>query len=258
MDSEGATRHDADEFAEGYRSLSPAAVVAAVLGMASPAVFAAPLLIVVPLVALVVSIVALRAIAANPEIYTGRSFALIGMTLATICLVASLTRDKVMSHLLAAQAEPTARAWISELAAGRVNESYLLTLSPTDRAQAITALSGDEPLPADHPMREAMQAYASSDVVERLSSERLSTGRLPAEDGGAGEAGPVKAGPVQIELVDSSNPLWVTSNTFRLTQRYAVSGAAGSSEAVELQLERTTPKGQNPVWRVADFALSPR
>jgi hypothetical protein len=82
---------DSDDAADyaSYRALSPAAVVACVLGLGSLTAFLDWWLLVLPLCGLVLGIVALRRIAARSDELTGRSLALAGVWLSAAALVAS-------------------------------------------------------------------------------------------------------------------------------------------------------------------------
>ncbi|MEM6654369.1 MAG: hypothetical protein AAF596_01075 [Planctomycetota bacterium] len=112
----------------GYRQLSTAAVVALVLGLASPLVLLGSVFVVAPLVAIAVGLVAVRSIAARPEALSGRPLALWGIGLAAGFLAFSAGNAQVVGWLLARQARPTAEAWLAAVRDGDVIRAGDLTV----------------------------------------------------------------------------------------------------------------------------------
>jgi hypothetical protein len=74
---------DEDQF-EDYRSLSGLAVAALVVGLLSPVAFAAPPLLVVPILGVVLGLLAVRRIRRESEYYTGTALAVAGVLLALV------------------------------------------------------------------------------------------------------------------------------------------------------------------------------
>jgi hypothetical protein len=87
------TALDGSMSVQGYRSLSVLAMVSLGLGLLSAVAIASPILGIVPLVAIVVSGVALRRISLDSERLSGRWMALVPLVLAPLFLGWGLTRD---------------------------------------------------------------------------------------------------------------------------------------------------------------------
>ena len=113
---------DVDE-AVAYRTFSVLAIIALLLGLASPFCFIGPLLFVVPLLGAAVSVLAIRRIDTSQGALAGRWAAVAGLALCVVSLVTALTRDMVGQHLRASQAEAFARDWLGLLIAGRPEEA---------------------------------------------------------------------------------------------------------------------------------------
>ena len=225
----------ADEFGAEYRSLSTMAVVALLLGLASTAVFAAPVLLILPVVALMVSVVALRAIAAKPDVLTGRTLAVIGLLLATVSLAGSLTRDSLYARWMSHQARPAAEAWIDLVAAGDVDGSFYLTMGAGDRELYRRATQGEADPKVAGQMQQTKEAYDTDPAVERLS--KLGSG-------------------VQARWVSDGPMKQVRPRQVRLLLNYVVTSAAGETCRVALLMERLAPRGVPAEWHVAQQQLS--
>ena len=137
--------YDADELGQ-YRSLSSLAVIAFVLGLCSFAMFAGPLLVVVPLAAVAAALLALKGIAASGGGLSGARLAWWGLALATIFCVASFARVKVREILLQRQADSVGQHWLSLAAEGRVEGMMeLMTRSAADKLTP--AVEPGQPMP---------------------------------------------------------------------------------------------------------------
>ena len=90
-DDLGDVASDADDYSS-YRSLSPAAVLSAVLGLGSIVAFFDWWLVVLPVAGLALGVFALRRIAARSDELAGRIPALAGVVLSAVCLVGGQTR----------------------------------------------------------------------------------------------------------------------------------------------------------------------
>ena len=226
----------ASEGEQIYRTLSPLAIVGLVLGLASPVAFIAPVLLAVPVAALLISLLALSKIAANAEVLTGRSIAQAGIVLASICAAAVVTKGMVAERLLTTQAEPTARRWIELVVDGQVDASYQLTLTPARRAAGATPADD----PEGPPRKDPREGYDTQPVIERLAA-----------------LGEIKS----IDVTDRGDVIWLPYQRSRCTLWLLVRGPDNQRERVTIWLERSAPQSAGPSsvggqWRVAEAALS--
>lgn len=230
MEADASVSGVADGADPEYRSLSGLSLVSLVLGLASPAFFAAPVLVVIPLVAIVLAIAALRAIAATPEVLTGRLPAQIGAAIAALVLGAGFTQGVVVQRLLSAQAEPVSRRWVELVTTGEVDQAFLLTLYPGNRVLDPTALVG----PDGQTQAGAIQAYASRPVVVALREDHASET------------------PRSVRLIACSEAVSYGKGRLGIAHTYEVDGG-GTPRRVELSLERLPPgQGTAGRWRVID------
>ena len=126
-----------------YRAVSPLAVVALLLGLASAAALAHPLLAVVPLAAIVLSTLALRTIAAAARQAAGRGLAVAGLCLATLFLGWGLAAHFQHQATIRSQAREFVDDWLQILASGDLQRAHQLhvareyRLDPQAHMQAI-------------------------------------------------------------------------------------------------------------------------
>jgi hypothetical protein len=119
----------ADDFEEttSYRKLSVLAIIALLLGLASPLCFGAPLLMTIPIAGTIISILALRHIAASGGTLAGNWAAVIGLVLCVGCAVAPFTRNFVLQTMRTQQADEFVREWLSEIVAGKTEHAFKLS-----------------------------------------------------------------------------------------------------------------------------------
>jgi hypothetical protein len=103
--------YEAEELGK-YKSLSSLAVCAFLLGIASLIALLAPLMVIIPIAAIVVALFALVSIARSEGALLGRSLAVIGLGLAIACGIAAPLRVKVRDGLYSSQADQAARQWL--------------------------------------------------------------------------------------------------------------------------------------------------
>jgi hypothetical protein len=106
-----------------YSQVSPAAVIALLLGLASPLAFIGPLFFLVPAAAVGMALVALGKIGRSGGALSGSTLARISIGLALGCVVASMVRDSVRDSLMQRQAIEAAETWMGLLADGRIKEA---------------------------------------------------------------------------------------------------------------------------------------
>ena len=118
-----------------YRPLSPWAVAAAALGVASLAAWISPLLWIVPIVAVAVCARALADLRQASPPRSGRLLALAGLALA--CFMAAAAPARYVSHalLLRRQAQTVCAQWFAALAHGQPQYAHQWELPPRGRAE---------------------------------------------------------------------------------------------------------------------------
>src|SRR5437868_5784960 len=124
-----------------YRSIAPLAVMTLVLGFASALILTTPLLVPVPVAAIVVGIAALGAIRSSGGQLAGRTPAITGLCLATFFLGFGLSRHLDRQAELEQRAREMADVFIRLLEDGRTQEAHQFRLSPTMRITAPGALT---------------------------------------------------------------------------------------------------------------------
>jgi len=135
-----AFHSDDPEQTSDYRTLSVLAIISLLFGLASPLALAAPLLLAIPLFGIGISIVALRQIATNPTVITGRTAATIGLMLSVASLLAPSSRDLIFRAIRTSQAKNVSREFVELVVAGKLNDAFMLTapgIKPTPPAQPV-------------------------------------------------------------------------------------------------------------------------
>lgn len=119
--------------AETYQAIHPSAVIGLLLGLASPLALLHPLLWVVPLLAAVVSIYALRQIAYYAPVYTGRMPALLGLGLSIALGVAAFTQHQLIVWTLDYESRRFGSAWLELLRQDDILVAHQLTMIASTR-----------------------------------------------------------------------------------------------------------------------------
>jgi hypothetical protein len=109
-----------------YRSISSLAVVALLFGLASPLALVNPLLLAVPLAAVILALFALRQIAANEEVLSGRNLALVAVFLGVTFLFFTPVRLATRYEILKGHARELAEAFLDLLQKGQLYEAHQL------------------------------------------------------------------------------------------------------------------------------------
>lgn len=147
-----------------YRAISGLAIAGLLLGLASILTFVHPVLWVIPLAAVIVCWLALRAIAAQPSTLMGRHAALIGMTVALTCGVSCPIQYVLYRYQLRTEAVATAREWFAALRENRPFVAHQLSLSPEGRwsldEAALVSRYAEEPT--------GLKAYVKNPTVRLL------------------------------------------------------------------------------------------
>jgi hypothetical protein len=221
---------EAEALAE-YRSPSVLALIALVLGLASPLVFVAQILLAVPLFGIGVSLVALAKIAASKGQLSGRWAALVGLSLSVACLSAAESRIWMAEWRMAGQARPVAQEWLAHLLQGEGEAAFQMTAAAQraamDAAEAEPPMLGSGQTP--------LEEFLGHPVVKALL-----------------EMGPQ----AQVQLVGTQNVMRTTPYQAIVEQHFRVQPVErGTPWTVAITLEQRglVEDGEAPVWRVANF-----
>lgn len=149
-----------------YRSIAPLAVVAVILGFASALILTTPLLVPVPVAAIVVGIGALRAIRTSGGQLAGRVPAIAGLCLATFFLGFGLSRHLARQSALEQRAREMADVFLKLLQEGRTQEAHQFRLTPTLRITAPEAIAEHYEKSTD--AAKELQSFVSSTGIKDL------------------------------------------------------------------------------------------
>jgi hypothetical protein len=200
------------EDAAKYSQVSPAAVMALLLGLASPLALVGPLFFFVPAAAIGVAIVALGKIRQSEGALTGTTLARLAMGLALAFTAAALVRASVRDELLKRQAAETGRRWLGLLADGRIEEARSL-LSGDGAGGLLPPRSMDQqPRPQEDQEELILEQLRSDALTRSLAGKEVSLEEVagltfdgPKTIVGSsyliGEAGAAARRRVQLQLV---------------------------------------------------------
>jgi hypothetical protein len=110
-----------------YRSISWAAILAVMLGLASVLAIFNPLLIAVAVAGTGMSLIALRQIAARPDVLSGRGLALTALFLSVFFMIFAPTRLGIRSRVLQQRGQQLADAFLNLLKEGKTYEAHQLS-----------------------------------------------------------------------------------------------------------------------------------
>jgi len=131
-----------------YRSVSPVAILALVLGLASPLALVNPTLLAIPLAGVVVAVVAMRRIDANAELLSGKGMALVALFLAVFFLVYTPARMWTRFQVLKGHATQLSDALVELLHEGKTYEAHQLSqlklAAPDPSREISTELTGED------------------------------------------------------------------------------------------------------------------
>jgi len=225
-----ASSYDADQWGQ-YRSLSTLAVVAFVLGLCSAAMFAGPLLVVVPLAAVATALLALKGIAASEGGLSGARLAWWGLAFAIVFSVASFARVQVRDQILQRQADQLGQQWLALAAEGRAE----------DMLQLMTRTAAEKLTPAVEP-GQAMSFFGGILASALIRQDPLVVSLMELREGGENK----------LPIIDAS--IEIASKPPRAVFRYAVS-KADPQQTCLMVLKRFQAPGQEAVWLVDSWLL---
>jgi hypothetical protein len=195
-----------------YRSLSPWAVIALILGLVSAIAFAAPLLLAVPILGAAAAAIALRQISADGSEFTGRKAALWGLGLSVAFGVGAATERMATGWRLESEATEFAMLWFEHLRHKRPQLAHQLTLEPHERR-----VSGDleEYYRSQPEARAEFEAFAQDTAMATIleHSERSTVRQTASDSAGKDSRGRMLVGQVYdvtFEGLKSEPPLRVT------------------------------------------------
>lgn len=150
---------------DDYRSVSVLAVAGLLLGLASISAWLHPLLWLVPLAAVVVSLLAFRKLALDAPNLIGWKPAAVGLALGLLCGAGAATRWALHQYLVEAEAAKVGVAWIDLVRDGRDRQVHQLSLLPIARLTApdIEAAYGELP-----DLEKEFQEFDSIAVIQRI------------------------------------------------------------------------------------------
>jgi hypothetical protein len=212
-----------------YSQLSPLAVIALLLGMASLLALVGPLFFLVPAAAIGLALLALGKIRQSDGALVGAGMARVGLALATICLVAALVRGEVRDRMLMDQAGAVAQRWLELMTAGDVASARALLTGDAAGALVPRPGPGDQPPPPEE--------------LERIARERLEQDALVRDFAGVNQP--------QIEVEALSEPMFDGGRTIVGTTLFVADPASGEHRHVQLQMSRNKYyEAEGEPWRV--------
>lgn len=214
---------DDDQLAR-YSAVSPLAVVALVLGLASAVALSGPILWFVPVTAAAASLAAMRRIAGHESGLIGHKAAIVGLMLAVFFGTWAPVQYFSRRIVLAGQARQAAEGWLDLVKNGHFLEAHQLMLPVGDRAAADSDL---EEFYEDQPAaRSLLVGFKAKPVIERLSQEPDATTRLLQT----------------VEVSQEGEPY--------ITLRFQIDGVGDPPVLAELGLRRLTHPSLGVVWQV--------
>jgi hypothetical protein len=228
---------DGDASATEFQSLSGAAALALALGLASPAALATPLLVIVPVAAILAALLAFAKIRTSAGGLTGASLARWGLALGVACLAATIVRAPVRDALMHRQASQAGREWLDLVAAGRRRDALLIMSG--------TALSALAPPPASPeappPKPEDVEAIMLEKLRANKTAQRLAELKPPLAIAATPAVGDWPA-------FDGKRTL--------MMEDYTISSASGETCRVQVRLARTVEQeATGTPWRVDSWQL---
>lgn len=149
-----------------YRVINGWSVVAMILALLSSAALLLPIFWGVPLLAIIVSLVALSKIKREPHLYMGRRLAIVSLVAALILGGWSTSRHYFFRLHMYAAAENNLNNWFELIKQGKQEEVHQLSLLPGMRAMGKTTLS--EYYQNEKRVRQEMQKFFSGSPMRQI------------------------------------------------------------------------------------------
>jgi len=218
--------YDADEFGK-YTSLSNLAVCSLVLSLFSPLAFLSPLLLVVPVAAMICAGIAIGQVRSSSGSLSGANLAYAALAIGIICAVASVVRVQVRDYHYRTQADRVTREWLELLIADRAIDSIEM-LSGSAKHQLFPPPAPGEPSAPFNP----------EVAAERLSGDTLTT--YLSDHADLGEIG--------FELLDFSSD--TSARNPRAVVNYRVDVPECEPATLSVVLTRIEGPGMPAAWLV--------
>ena len=150
-----------------YRALHKLAVLALLLGLASALTLIHPLLLFIPAAGAACALVALRTIRANPEEWTGASFAIAGLVLSLFFLGWGVGWSYTRPARIARQTEEFARDWLKLVQQNELYAAHQLRQPAASRAPMTSRLD-DFYRSQSEDLLKGFEDFSSSRLVSAL------------------------------------------------------------------------------------------
>lgn len=218
-----------------YRSVSRAALLALLLGLLSPLALVSPLLWPMPVVAIAVSLLALRNLSTHTTELIGRSAAIAGLVIAVFFGAWAPARNISRSWLLQSQARPLTDEFIDLFLSGEIHQAHQLTLPPAQRRPPETSL--DEFYKNNETAHDQLDRFLTGEATQRLLSL------------GAGAK------------VDSSRSLGIDKieGHWHSGRQYTISNSQARDRLTinVIAVRRTAKETDHITWRIVGLRLPP-
>ncbi len=212
-----------------YRSVSPLAVLGAVLGITSPLALVSAFLAPLAMVGAVVSLVAISSIRRDPESKSGQWVATFGLFLSLLVLGATLLRGPLVQRLHSAAAEPLVERYLDLLSEGDFAAAHQLTLPYSKRRPGEEAMRVHYGVNAE--AQADLEAFQSQDIIQRISAQ-------------------------DPQLVGQSNAERTGPGVVSITWLYRLPATEGRPElGLKVRTERKR-LGERSSWRIAQTEVA--
>ncbi|PQO36821.1 hypothetical protein C5Y96_06545 [Blastopirellula marina] len=148
-----------------YRELSRLAIGGMVLGVFSVLAIFTSVLWIIPILAIILSLVAYYKISKS-DVLTGKGMALIGMALAAIWLGIGVTQGKVRDRVMMNTSREMAKSWLDLLLEKKTMEAHQLTRRSNSRQPATVSLEGY--YQTDEMAREDLISFETQDALKAV------------------------------------------------------------------------------------------
>lgn len=151
----------------GYSSISPAAIVALLLGLLSFFAVGNLLLLILPALAMIAAIMALSSIARSDGSISGRWAAVAGLALALLFASTAIVKATTRAWHVRTEGQKFADRWVELIKSGNVHQAHQWHLPPERRQNAGTSLAQfyHDSKPAQEEFNQFLQAAPLSSVV---------------------------------------------------------------------------------------------
>ncbi len=204
--------HPDDETLARYSAVSRLAILALFMGLASALALASPILVIVPLAAAVIAIVALRQIATSGGQYTGHWSATAGLCLAMLFAGWGMSREWTRQGELHQHARKFAEGWLELVRAGKLQRAHQFTHSAGSRLNSDAAIA--EFYQTNPEAGEMMKTLFTSEPLKSVTSMRDSGSVAFRSVAGKSKHGFTDSVTLQFAVRPSETsdemPMWVT------------------------------------------------